>query len=49
VIFHLVEEHVAQGRNVTLYAPADARTSAKLVSFFPRSPSLAYLTRASIG
>ena len=37
VIAHLVEEQVAQGYDVTLYAPGDARTSARLVSFFPRS------------
>ena len=34
VIFHLVEELVARGHDVTLVAPADAQTSAKLVSFF---------------
>ncbi len=37
VIFNLVEEQVAQGHDVTLFAPGDARTSAKLVSFFPQS------------
>ena len=37
VIDTLIEEQVEQGHEVTLYAPADARTSAKLVSFFPRS------------
>ncbi len=37
VIFNLVEEFVAQGHDVTLFAPGDARTSAKLVSFFPKS------------
>jgi len=37
VIFHLVEELVARGHDVTLVAPADAQTSAKLVSFFPCS------------
>src|ERR1700748_441580 len=37
VLFHLVEEQVAQGHDVTLIAPADAITSARLVSFFPRS------------
>jgi len=37
VIYNLIEEQVAQGHEVTLYAPADARTSAQLVSFFPRS------------
>jgi glycosyltransferase involved in cell wall biosynthesis len=37
VIYQLVEELVAQGHDVTLYAPGDAKTSAKLVSFFPQS------------
>lgn len=37
VIHNLIEEQVAQGHDVTLFAPADAKTSAKLVSFFPRS------------
>jgi glycosyltransferase involved in cell wall biosynthesis len=37
VIFHLVEEQVAQGHDVTLLAPGDARTSAHQVSFFERS------------
>ena len=37
VISNLVEELVAQGHDVTLFAPGDARTSAKLVSFFPTS------------
>jgi glycosyltransferase involved in cell wall biosynthesis len=37
VIYHLVEEQVAQGHDVTLFAPGDAKTSAKLVSFFPKS------------
>ncbi|WP_149403353.1 glycosyltransferase family 4 protein [Dictyobacter arantiisoli] len=37
VLFHLVEQQVAQGHDVTLFAPADARTSARLVSFFPHS------------
>ncbi len=37
VIYNLVEEQVAQGHDVTLFAPGDAKTSAKLVSFFPRS------------
>lgn len=36
VIYHLIEEQVAQGHDVTLFAPEDAKTSAKLVSFFPR-------------
>jgi len=37
VLYNLIEEQVAQGHDVTLFAPGDARTSAKLVSFFPRS------------
>src|SRR5947209_5253654 len=37
VIYNLVEEQVAQGHDVTLFAPGDAKTSAKLVSFFPKS------------
>lgn len=37
VIFNLVEEQVAQGYDVTLFAPGDAKTSAKLISFFPKS------------
>lgn len=37
VIYSLVEEQVAQGHDVTLFAPGDARTSAKHVSFFPKS------------
>jgi glycosyltransferase involved in cell wall biosynthesis len=37
VISTLVEEQVAQGHKVTLFAPGDAKTSAKLVSFFPKS------------
>lgn len=37
VLYNLIEEQVAQGHDVTLYAPGDARTSAKLVSFIPRS------------
>ena len=37
VIYNLVEEQVAQGHDVTLFAPGDARTSAKHVSFFPQS------------
>jgi glycosyltransferase involved in cell wall biosynthesis len=37
VIYNLVEELVAQGQDVTLFAPGDAKTSAKLVSFFPNS------------
>ena len=34
VLYNLVEEQVMQGHDVTLLAPGDARTSAKLVSFF---------------
>jgi glycosyltransferase involved in cell wall biosynthesis len=37
VIYNLIEEQVAQGHDVTLFAPGDARTSAKQVSFFPKS------------
>ncbi|GAC1567865.1 MAG: glycosyltransferase family 4 protein [Ktedonobacteraceae bacterium] len=37
VIYHLVEAQVALGHDVTLFAPGDAKTSARLVSFFPRS------------
>ncbi len=37
VIYNLVEEQVAQGHDVTLFAPGDAKTSANLVSFFPKS------------
>lgn len=37
VIYNLVEEQVAHGHDVTLFAPGDAKTSAKLVSFFPKS------------
>src|SRR5205823_13591435 len=35
ILYHLIEEQVAQGHDVTLFAPGDARTSAKLISFFP--------------
>jgi len=37
VLYTLIEEQVAQGHEVTLFAPGDARTSAELVSFFPES------------
>jgi len=37
VIYNLIEEFVSQGHDVTLFASGDARTSAKLVSFFPKS------------
>ncbi|GCE14123.1 glycosyltransferase family 4 protein [Tengunoibacter tsumagoiensis] len=36
-LFHLIEEQVAQGHEVTLFATADARTSAHLISFIPAS------------
>lgn len=37
VVYNLVEEQVAQGHEVTLFAPGDAKTSARLISFIPRS------------
>ena len=37
VLYNLIEEQVAQGHDVTLFAAGDATTSAKLISFFPRS------------
>lgn len=37
VLFALVEQQVAQGQQVTLFAPGDARTSAQLVSFFSKA------------
>lgn len=37
VLYNLVEEQVRQGHDVTLLAPGDACTSAKLVSFFPQA------------
>ncbi|GCE12986.1 glycosyltransferase family 4 protein [Tengunoibacter tsumagoiensis] len=37
VLYNLVEEQVAQGHDVTLFAPGDAKTSARLVSFFPQA------------
>ncbi len=37
VIFNLVQAQVELGHDVTLFAPADTQTSAKLVSFIPRS------------
>lgn len=37
VLAALIEEQVAQGHEVTLFAPGDAKTSAKLVSFYPRA------------
>ncbi len=36
-LYNLIEEQIAQGHDVTLLAPGDARTSAKLVSFFPQA------------
>ncbi len=36
-IYHLIEEQFAQGDDVTLFSPGDARTSARVVSFFPCS------------
>jgi glycosyltransferase involved in cell wall biosynthesis len=37
VLYHLIEEQVAQGHEVTLYAPGDSQTSAQLISFFSHS------------
>lgn len=37
VIYALVEELICLGHDVTLFAPADARTSAKQISFIPKS------------
>lgn len=37
VLYNLIEEQVAQGHDVTLFAPADAKTSARLISFFSHS------------
>src|SRR6266699_572719 len=37
VIYNLVEEQVALGHEVTLFAPGDAKTSAKQVSLYPKS------------
>lgn len=37
VLYNLVEEQVTQGHDVTLFAPGDARTSARLISFFPHA------------
>jgi glycosyltransferase involved in cell wall biosynthesis len=37
VIYSLVEELVCLGHDVTLFAPADAHTSAKQVSFIPKA------------
>ncbi|HZO74363.1 MAG TPA: glycosyltransferase family 4 protein [Ktedonobacteraceae bacterium] len=35
VIYNLVEALVAQGHDVTLFAPGDARTSARQIAFYP--------------
>ncbi|HEU5229182.1 MAG TPA: glycosyltransferase, partial [Ktedonobacteraceae bacterium] len=37
VIYNLVEALVAQGHDVTLFAPGDVRTSARQISFFPKA------------
>ncbi len=37
VIYHLVEEQVAEGHEVTLFASGDTKTSAQLVSFLPHA------------
>jgi glycosyltransferase involved in cell wall biosynthesis len=37
VLYNLVEEQVTQGHDVTLFAPGDAITSARLISFFPHA------------
>src|SRR5260370_34631799 len=37
VLYNLIEEQVAHGHDVTLFAPGDARTSARLISFFPHA------------
>lgn len=37
IVSFITEELVAQGHDVTLFAPGDARTAAKLVSFYPVS------------
>ena len=37
VVYSLTEELVAMGHDVTLFAPGDSSTSAKLVAFFPKS------------
>ena len=39
VIYNLIEAQVAQGHEVTLFAPGDAKTAAKQISFFPKSLS----------
>lgn len=37
VLYHLIEEQVAQGHDVTLFAPGDAQTSARHIAFFAQS------------
>jgi glycosyltransferase involved in cell wall biosynthesis len=37
VLYNLIEEQIAQGHDVTLFAPGDARTSARHISFFDQS------------
>ncbi len=37
VLYDLIEAQVAMGHDVTLFAPGDAKTSAKLVSFIPKA------------
>jgi glycosyltransferase involved in cell wall biosynthesis len=37
VIYNLIEEQVAQGHDVTLYATGNSQTPARLVSFLPQS------------
>jgi len=37
VLYNLIEEQVAHGHDVTLFPPGYARTSARLISFFPHA------------
>jgi glycosyltransferase involved in cell wall biosynthesis len=37
MLYNLIEEQIAQGHDVTLFAPGDARTSAQHISFFDQS------------
>src|SRR6185312_10305344 len=37
VLYNLIEEQVAQGHDVTLFAPGDATVSAKVISFYSQS------------
>jgi len=37
VLYNLIEEQIAQGHDVILLDPGDAKTSGKLISFFPQS------------